>query len=489
MLVEDRMKKRIYRIGTWLVLIHAAVFMFFWLTNTGFYAETNRFLARMLGAKTDYLGICLVVAAMLALWSFSWLVRRKHMPHTARWWQRLTNLLYAILSVIFVLFFYGSFYMLFDVSPSQKVRIIQLLGYYRVILDPLLLLGAAVLAADWLRGRQLGWKRAVPIVVGLVILWSLALAFPPTSALRGALPDKPMLIAHRGAAALAPENTLAAAQLAAELGVFGQETDVQISADGVLFLMHDDTLARTTDVEAVFPERAMDSAGTFTREELSQLDAGSWFVADDPFATIRKGKLDPQQAAGYAGESIPSFEEWLEVIRESGQTFLYDVKSTADDPEAHSTAYEGALRVIAEAGVGNQAWILAGPEQVDLVRNILPEAKLAVGIDEDNILAGSDLVYVGYPVVNAEYTLPVDVIRDYQSSGLWVNIYTVDETWQYSRLWILGVDSTTTNQLTGMMALKRPFLSMPYIIYALLLVIAGVIAIGINRLRERSYKA
>ena len=248
------MKKRMYRIGTWLVLIHAAVFMFFWLTNTGFYAETNRFLTRMLGAKTDYMGICLVVSAMLALWSIYRLVRRKHMPHAARWWQRLTNWLYAILGVIFVLFFYGSFYMLFDESPSQKIRILQLLAYYRVILDPLLLLGAALLAADWLRGRQLGWKKAAPIVAVPVILWSLALAFPPTPVLRGTLPDKPLLIAHRGAAALAPENTLAAAQLAADLGVFGQETDVQMSADGMLFLMHDDTLARTTNVEAVFPD-------------------------------------------------------------------------------------------------------------------------------------------------------------------------------------------------------------------------------------------
>ncbi|MGB8253775.1 MAG: hypothetical protein WCF08_11235, partial [Anaerolineaceae bacterium] len=67
-------------------------------------------------------------------------------------------------------------------------------------------------------------------------------------------------------------------------------------------------------------------------------------------------------------------------------------------------------------------------------------------------------------------------------------IYTVDEAWQYSRLWLLGVNSITTNNLTGLMALKNPVLSVPYVIYALLLMVIGVIAIGINRLNDRSYK-
>jgi glycerophosphoryl diester phosphodiesterase len=482
------MKNRMGILGAWLVLIHTAAFLFFWLTNTAFYAQTNQFLAKMLGARTDYMGICLVVTAMLALWSIYRLVTRKRRPRAARWTQGLSNWSYGILGVIFLLFFYGSFYMLFDESPSQKVRILQLLGYYRVILDPLLLLGAALLAADWLRRRQLGWKKAVPIVAVLGILWSLALAFPPIPVLRAALPDKPLLIAHRDAAALAPENTLAAAQLAADLGAFGQETDVQMSADGMLFLMHDDTLARTTDVEAVFPGREKQNAGTFTWAELSRLDAGSWFGQDDPFATIRKGKVDPEQVAGYAGEPIPSFQAWLAVIRESGQTFLYDVKSTGDDPAEYDAVYEASKRAIAQAGVGDQAWILVKSDQAaPLVRDIPPGAKLAFGVDNDNIPKAIKLKIDGYQVVNAEYTLPVKSLLDFKKY-YWVNIYTVDEAWQYSRLWILGVDSTTTNQLTNLMALKKPLLSVPYIIYALILVVAGVIAIGFNRLRDRIYK-
>ena len=61
---------------------------------------------------------------------------------------------------------------------------------------------------------------------------------------------RPLIIAHRGARRLAPENTLAAARLAREMGADAWELDVNLTADGRLALVHDDTLARTTDVAA-----------------------------------------------------------------------------------------------------------------------------------------------------------------------------------------------------------------------------------------------
>ena len=55
------------------------------------------------------------------------------------------------------------------------------------------------------------------------------------------------------------------------------ETDVRLSADGELFLFHDDTGARTTNVARVFPDRANDPINSFTGAELRRLDAGAWF--------------------------------------------------------------------------------------------------------------------------------------------------------------------------------------------------------------------
>jgi len=92
----------------------------------------------------------------------------------------------------------------------------------------------------------------------------------------------PFWIAHRGAGKLAPENTLAAFRLGASHGYTAFECDVKLSADGVPFLLHDDTLDRTTSAQG--------AAGARSWAELSRLDAGSW------------------HSAAYAGEPPASFE-------------------------------------------------------------------------------------------------------------------------------------------------------------------------------------
>src|SRR5262245_23809467 len=92
----------------------------------------------------------------------------------------------------------------------------------------------------------------------------------------------PLWIAHRGAGKLAPENTLAAFRLGAAHGHVAFECDVKLSADGVPFLLHDDTLERTTNGQGV--------AGDRPWAELSRLDAGGW------------------HSTAYAGEPVASFE-------------------------------------------------------------------------------------------------------------------------------------------------------------------------------------
>jgi glycerophosphoryl diester phosphodiesterase len=103
-------------------------------------------------------------------------------------------------------------------------------------------------------------------------------------------------VAHRGASAYSPENTLEAYRLAIEQGADYVEQDLQITSDGVLVCLHDITLERTTDVEEAFPDRyrevQQDAESVrrwfvfdFTLEEIQKLDAGSWF--DESFAGAR----------------------------------------------------------------------------------------------------------------------------------------------------------------------------------------------------------
>lgn len=123
----------------------------------------------------------------------------------------------------------------------------------------------------------------------------------------------PVCLAHRGASSLAPENTLIAGTLAAELGADAWEVDVCLSADGVPVVIHDDTLKRTTDVQnhSRFAPRKPWPVHAFTLEELQTLDAGSWFCRNRAFRlfapkAVVSSKVCQQQR-------IPTLQQVLEL--------------------------------------------------------------------------------------------------------------------------------------------------------------------------------
>lgn len=99
----------------------------------------------------------------------------------------------------------------------------------------------------------------------------------------------PRWIAHRGAGKLAPENTLAAFRVGAGFGYRMFECDVKLSSDDVPFLMHDDTLERTTNAQDNMDLGHSAVGGDHPWGTLAQLDAGNW------------------HSNAFAGETLPSF--------------------------------------------------------------------------------------------------------------------------------------------------------------------------------------
>ena len=90
-----------------------------------------------------------------------------------------------------------------------------------------------------------------------------------------------MVIGHRGAAAYAPEHTVASYEMAIEQGADALEQDLQVTRDGVLVCLHDLTLERTTNVGAAFPDRA----------RVVKLDGNAvsqWFVSDFTLAELKR---------------------------------------------------------------------------------------------------------------------------------------------------------------------------------------------------------
>lgn len=170
-----------------------------------------------------------------------------------------------------------------------------------------------------------------------------------------ALPEQRVLnVAHRGARSLAPENTLAAGRKAFEVGADAWEIDVQLSRDGQLVIMHDDTLARTTNVESVFPLRAPWYVSDFTLDELRRLDAGSWFAKEDPFGRIAAGEVSAEEEASYKGERIPTLDEALELTRQHGGLIDVEIKQM---PRRYGGIAEKVVAAIEAAGMEDSAAI------------------------------------------------------------------------------------------------------------------------------------
>ncbi|MFH1184943.1 MAG: glycerophosphodiester phosphodiesterase family protein [Chloroflexota bacterium] len=108
---------------------------------------------------------------------------------------------------------------------------------------------------------------------------------------------RPIIFAHRGASSLAPENTMAAFELAAKDGAPAIELDAKLTRDGKVVIFHDPTLTRTTNAKGNLADR--------TADELRALDAGSHFSGQ------------------YQGEKIPFLEEVLEAF---GKKLLINVE-------------------------------------------------------------------------------------------------------------------------------------------------------------------
>lgn len=141
--------------------------------------------------------------------------------------------------------------------------------------------------------------------------------------------SSPLVIGHRGAAGVAPENTLEALKAGSQSGAEFVEIDVQLSKDGVPFIFHDGTPARTTNVEEVFPDRANDPITSFTWDELQQLDAGSYF----------SGK--------FVGAKIPHFDDVPSVLTGGTGVFI-EIKDPASSP--------GVEQVVADALAKDTEW-------------------------------------------------------------------------------------------------------------------------------------
>ncbi|MFS0690428.1 glycerophosphodiester phosphodiesterase family protein [Sporosarcina sp. 179-K 8C2 HS] len=255
---------------------------------------------------------------------------------------------------------------------------------------------------------------------------ALSLLFNPFSQLA----DEPTVgtrkqvdnVAHRGASGYAPENTIAAFDLAVDMKADYIEIDVQRSKDGELVLIHDTTVDRTTD--------GTGHVGDLPFEELRSLDAGSWFGEQ------------------YAGEPIPTFEEILD--RYHGKIgILIELKA----PELYPGIEEQVAEALLERNLDkpqNEKIIIQSFnfESMKKMNELLPRVPIGVLTSNraDTTLKAllefstyADWVNPNYRIVTEE------LVEQVHSLGMQVGSWTVRSQEAADFLFEMGVDAIITD--------------------------------------------
>ncbi|XP_014912299.1 glycerophosphodiester phosphodiesterase domain-containing protein 5-like [Poecilia latipinna] len=319
-------------------------------------------------------------------------------------------------------------------------------------------------------------RRGLIVGVYLSVLLTLYLVplglYSPCIKQKGTLGPAPALIGHRGAPMLAPENTLMSFEKAVEAGSDGLETDVAISYDGVPFLMHDHNLQRTTNIQEVLPNRTGDSAAMFTWSELEGLNAGSWFLSQNPFGTAGSLRQEERQRAG--NQSVCSLQDFLQLAGQAQKLVIFDLYRPPYGHPYSNSWIQRTLDVLYNVSSIQSSQVLWLPsDQRSWVHQSDPDLQQTSGtrlpleeLQRNNIVR----LNLPYSSMSAELT------REYSAVNISTNLYVISQPWLYSLAWCTGVHSVTTNAPQLLRTLKSPLLLMSPEEYNLMWILTDVLS-------------
>lgn len=227
---------------------------------------------------------------------------------------------------------------------------------------------------------------------------------------------------HRGASAYAPENTLAAFALARTMGAHGVELDVQLTADGRLVCIHDETLDRTTDGHGWVQDHTLD--------EIGRLDASAGM-------------------SEYAGERVPTLDEVFELLAGTGMYVNVELKNSL---RPYPGMEETVLALVDEFGMGDRV-VISSFNHISLAglrESGAQERVSGLGLLHGDVLhepwayaQGLGLTALHPPFAYVQY-VPETVERSH-ALGLAVNPWTLNDVDEMRQAVELGVDAIITN--------------------------------------------
>lgn len=260
---------------------------------------------------------------------------------------------------------------------------------------------------------------------------------------------KPLVIAHRGASGLAPENTLAAFKLAIMLGADGIEMDAQLSADNRAVIIHDTRVNRTTN--------ATGPVEKFTAAQLARLDAGAWFdrrLGIRPRLRAMASKaslLEPGNGLRFSGEQVPTLRDALALFSPARLQRIYiELKGPQKNMQP---LLEAIISMVREFKLERSVTLLSFDHNIikkagEIAEDIKRAATFSVAgrgsrsarlIIDSARRARAGEVALHYSLVTSR------MIEKLHESGLAVSAWTANSKLILRRLAACGVDSIMTN--------------------------------------------
>lgn len=342
---------------------------------------------------------------------------------------------------------------------------------------------AVVTALGWIVAAQVvrGERSKLQVLILMVYVSVLLVLYlvplfisSPCIMERSELGPRPAVIGRRGAPMLAPEHTIMSFSKALQHKVSALEADVVISLDGVPFLMRDRTLRRTTDVDRLFPSRQYDDASLFNWTEIRSLNAGLWFLRDDPYWTSQF--MSERDRNRTANQTVCSLSELLRLAARTNRSVIFSLRRPPPQHPRHQLWVSDALKVIQRSSIQ--------PEQVmwtpDWYRKKVRAAVPLLHQTSDEKLPVSDLKDRGISTLTLHYSqATAQDIRRFSSSNVSVNVYPVNEPWLYSLMWCSGAQSVSSDAPQILKKVPYPVWIMSADEYGLIWITSDLISLAI----------
>lgn len=226
------------------------------------------------------------------------------------------------------------------------------------------------------------------------------------------------VISHRGAAALAPENTLAAMRRAFEQGVDFVEADLHLTADGVPVLMHDPTVDRTTD--------GLGAVSGHSLEQIRALDAGSWFGAE------------------FAGEPVPTLAEFLDELTPTNSRALIELKGSWTDEQVAAAVDMLAERYLMDR-VAFESFELENLERLALLAPEYARVMLTRDWDRATLATAAALKVSAIGARNKVFARDFALVAEARVLGIGTMVYTLNTEKQWAKARSYGIDLVITD--------------------------------------------